>query len=268
MTPYEAEYAKLINAVMVHGEHRETRNQSTKSVFAPQIMIDCSNHFPILQGRKMFYNGVFGELAAFVRGPKHIDDFRVWGCNYWDKWADKNGTINVDYGNAWFAGDQVQYVKWCLKHNRNDRRMIINSWRPERLKDLSLPCCHYSYQFYVRRENGVPRLDMLWIQRSTDLMIGLPSDVLLGWAMIQIFAREAEIAPGTLVMSLGDAHIYTPHLEAAAEYLKRLPDLNDTPLPDARYMPRKFGLEHFTPEDVLIDSYEHLGPLENKLELF
>ena len=270
MIQYEADYAKIVNQVLMHGERRETRNQVTRSIFAPVIGVHCHEDmpFPILQGRQMFYKGVFGELAAFARGPKHIDDFKMFGCNYWDKWADKDGNINVDYGNAWFEGGQVDHVVNCLKNNRTDRRMLINSWRPERLGELSLPCCHYSYQFYVRDLEGTPTLDMLWIQRSTDVMIGLPSDVLLGWAMINIFAFEAGLVPGMLVMSLGDVHIYEPHIDAAVEYMRRLPDLNDMAVPEATYLPALKGLRDFCPEDVRVDSYKHLGKLENSLELF
>jgi len=267
MTPYEATYAKIVHAVLTYGHLRPTRNEYTRSIVGTVIAVDCED-FPILQGRKMFPEGIFGELAAFVRGPKHLKDFEEFGCNYWAKWAKPDGSINVDYGNAWLAGEQLDFVHQCLISDPYNRRMLITGWRPERLHELDLPCCHFAYQFYVREQGGDSYLDMMWTQRSTDVMIGLPSDVLLGWAMIQALAAFANLKPGVLTMSLGDTHIYEPHFTAAREYLERLPALNNMAKPTAEFNREAYvgilsaGLNGFLPEHVLITSYEHLPSLK------
>lgn len=217
---YEEQFAELVFHVMEHGEWRQTRNSRTKSVFAKTIVLrDVHNVMPLLAGRRIYFNGVLGELAAMLRGPEHVEDFEHWGCNYWKQWADEDGFLNVDYGNAWLEHGQIEHLKHCLQHDRTNRRMIINGWVPENLPNLSLPCCHYSYQFYVRNDKYI---DMIWNQRSADLMIGVPSDAVFAAAWLKAIANEFGLVAGDVHMNLGDVHIYESHMDGAAEYLKRV----------------------------------------------
>lgn len=220
MHPFENEYAKLVQLALVSPE-RGTRNGATTSLFGYQMKVDLAHGFPLLLGRKMFPRGILGELAAMLRGPKTIEDFTKWGCNYWGKWANKDGTINVDYGNAWldFNGvNQLEELRKCLQTDPTNRRMIVSSWRPDHLAKLSLPCCHYSYQFYVCSEN---KLHMIWIQRSVDIMIGLPSDIVFAAAWLAAIAEEFKLGHGTITLQLGDCHVYNEHLSGALQYLEQ-----------------------------------------------
>lgn len=224
---FEQSYAELVLDVLRNGEKRKTRNQYTRSLFGKQLIVDCKiGELALLRGRKMYYKGVFGELAAMLRKPKTVDDFRVWGCNYWDKWADKDGNLVVDYGNAWHADGQIERLKHSLEHNPADRRMIINGWRPGMLNTLSLPCCHYAYQFYVRGlDTGEYYLDMMWHQRSVDLMVGLPSDIVFAQAWLIAIANQFGFVPGRITMTLGDTHVYEGHVENAGVYLNQWQDI-------------------------------------------
>jgi len=209
---YEQNYVKLITDIMINGDDRPTRNHPTKAVFGRMLIVNelTYGEFPILQGRKMYYEGVFGELAAFLKGPKTIKDFEDEGCNYWNQWSDKDGSIRVDYGNSWldFNGiNQLQAVLTSLKEDPNGRRHIISGWRPDNLTNLSLPCCHLLYQWYV---NG-DYLEMIWYQRSVDTMVGLPSDVILAAAWNILMADAVGLQPGKLTFMLGDTHIYKSH---------------------------------------------------------
>lgn len=166
----------------------------------------------------MYTRGVFGELAAFLKGPKTIKDFEDEGCHYWKKWGEEDGSINVDYGNAWLDFDgvnQLEAVLDSLSQDPNGRRHIISSWRPGHLHSLSLPCCHLLYQWYVN--NG--SLEMIWYQRSVDTMIGLPSDIVLAAAWNILMANELGLHPGKLVFMLGDTHIYRSHNPQVMQYL-------------------------------------------------
>ncbi len=103
MTLFEANYMKLIKKIVNEGEDREGRNGGTRALFGEMIDLgDVFTEFPIIQGRKIFYKGVLGELAAMLNKPKHIDDFVKQGCNYWGDWAKEDGSINIDYGNSWY----------------------------------------------------------------------------------------------------------------------------------------------------------------------
>lgn len=264
VTKVEDNYARLVDLVLVSGEERETRNHATLSVFGLHLTFDAGASPALLQGRKMYYKGIIGELAAMLRGPKSVEDFTRWGCNYWEKWADKDGKLELDYGNAWLENGQVDHLKHCLANNRTDRRMLINAWRPERLADLSLPCCHYGYQFYVR---GDKYLDMLWMQRSVDMMVGLPSDIFFAQLWLTAIANEFCLIPGNVTMSLGDCHIYKDHVDNAKHYLANVNDLRkpnfDCLKVEMKWLaPAGKDFLLFEPSDVEITAYDHLEPLK------
>lgn len=218
---FELDYAELVEKVL-KATYRVGRNGGTLSTFATQLSFDLEQGFPMLNVRKMYPQGVFGELAAMLRGPKHIDDFKRWGCNYWDKWAEPDGSIELDYGNAWlnFNGvNQLEQLREALIGSPESRRMVVTGWRPG--ADLSLPCCHMLYQFYVRDEKDGDYLDMLWIQRSADVMVGVPSDAIFAAAwMIAICTEMPWLKPGRCTMVFGDTHIYQEHVENAKIYLQ------------------------------------------------
>jgi len=260
------QYAKLIQKIMHSGQKRETRNVSTYSIFGELIEIDISTHFPLLNGRKLFYKPVLGELAAMLRGPKHIDDFKKFGCNYWNSWGYKKdahdinnahgpdeGHIEVDYGNAWldFNGfNQLEDVVNKLQNNPADRRIIVSGWRPDRLDKLSLPCCHMLYQWYVRGDT----LDMVWYQRSVDTMVGLPSDIILCAAWNIILANQCGYKPGVIKLVLGDTHIYDNHINGTLDYLRQLNNCEEAKVPYE--IDPKATISNFRPEMLTLGEYQ------------
>lgn len=263
------QYAPLIDRILKKGEKRKTRNADTYSLFGESLTIDVSREFPLLRGRKMFYNGVLGELAAFFRGPKNVEDFQKFGCNYWNAWGNNTevldalgdpekgkriGDINVDYGNAWldFNGvNQLEELVQRIKSNPTDRRLIVSGWRPDRLHELSLPCCHMLYQWYVREGKY---LDMVWYQRSVDTMVGLPSDIVLCAAWNIILAQQCGLNPGVIKLFLGDTHIYANHLEPTLDYLKQLQKA-DFSHPIAYTIKMDVEYSTFVPEQLEIYNY-------------
>lgn len=219
---WEYDYTKLIEKILRTGERRETRAGAALSIFGEQLVIDINQQFPLLTGRKIFIKPILGELAAMLRGPSNVKDFTDQGCNYWNEFADEQGQLELDYGNAWidFNGvNQLEELVKTLKTNPHDRRMIISGWRPDRLKSLSLPCCHLLYQWYVRDNKY---LDMVWYQRSVDTMIGLPADIILASVWTMLLANECGFEAGRINMMLGDTHIYTNHLDGTMQYLKNM----------------------------------------------
>lgn len=259
MHEFERDYISLVTKVLQRGERRQTRNGGTRSLFAQQLIVDMSDglYFPLLVGRQMFYKGVFGELAAFMRAAagqplEHLDQLKYWGCNYWDKWADEEGYLTIDYGNAWADGGQIKHLKECLANNPTDRRMLVSGWVPRNLPELSLPCCHYAYQFYVTSDR---RLHMMWHQRSVDVMVGLPSDVVFAAAWLIMIANEFNLHPGIITMTLGDTHIYEGHVEEAYTYLRQANQpLGDSPVYNLAAESGKDFLT-FEPTDIVISKY-------------
>lgn len=263
MQQFEKDYAKLITKILKTGEVRKTRNGETRSIFGEMLTIPMNGDysFPILQGRRMYPKGVFGELAAMLRKPTSLANFEAWGCNYWKLWAKEDGSICVDYGNAWHADGQIERLKDTLANNPTDRRMIINGWRPHMLDKLDLPCCHLLYQFYVRDGKY---LDMMWYQRSVDTMIGLPSDIVFAAAWLITIANEFGYTPGEIKMSLGDCHIYAEHYEAANKYVDIVQTSPFDRKPTYMYT-ESVGKDFcmFEPKDIVLSVY----PSHPKLDL-
>jgi len=222
----EQQYNDLVRTIMDQPE-RKTRNSITRSLFGATLTIGSpiANGFPLLNGRKLYYKGVLGELATFLAGNiSNITDFEANGCKYWELWQDNTeGDITVDYGNAWRNWGQTNYDQLVrtvagLQTDPNGRRHLITGWNPDNLNTLSLPCCHYAYQWYI---NADDQLEMMWHQRSTDVMIGLPSDIILAAAWNILMAQTIGKEPGRIIMTLGDTHIYKSHYAAVELYLKQ-----------------------------------------------
>ena len=268
MNNFELKYVGMIQDILQNGQYRKGRNGATRSVFGRTLTIDMSNdtRFPLLHGRKMFPKGVFGEFAAMVRGPHHVEDFKVFDCNYWDLWANENGSLNVDYGNLWFnfgGVNQMQQVKDKLRNSPADRRMIVSGWNPVGMEDLSLPCCHLLYQWYVREDC----LDMIWYQRSVDTMIGLPSDIILAALWNILLANEVGMKPGKITMMLGDTHIYEEHFSKAQDYCANVLFGKQATYP--RYTlecEEGTPLEEFIPNMITLEGYNPYPKIDLELK--
>lgn len=265
------QYGALINKILHQGEKRKTRAGDAYSLFGEVLTIDASREFPLLRGRRMFYGPVLGELAAMFRGPKHVDDFKAFGCNYWDSWGygkntgdivDEPGrdkplnSLTLDYGNAWidFNGvNQLEVLVKTLRENPQDRRMVVSGWRPDRLKDLSLPCCHMLYQWYVRESK---QLDMIWYQRSADVMVGVPSDIVLAAAWNAVLAKQTGHTPGKITMIFGDTHIYANHMNPTLDYVRQLNSLDPKALSELSYtVAEDATMEGFVPDMIQVRDY-------------
>lgn len=251
------EYKDLVKQVLEQGELKPGRNGNTISLIGTQLKFDAAN-IPLLNGRKIFYKGVVGEFSAFMNFCIGLSDFKERGCNYWEAWASNKETLCLDYvdqlhekqvkiKDAWYS--QLDALKIGLVNDKFSRRHIINLWVPENLHLLSLPCCHYSYQFIVSTDN---KLHMIWTQRSADTMVGIPSDMILAYLWVQCLSKELGFEPGIVTMNFGDTHIYEEHIVGAKQYLEVLePKL----IPIATLNDKFTCIEQFYPDQLDIIQY-------------
>lgn len=259
---FEQDYCNLIEKIIFSGQRRETRNHPTYSIFGEKLEINSleHGHLPLITGRKMYPKGILGEFAAMLRGVTNVADFEKFGCNYWGQWADEDGALRVDYGNTWrdFEGfDQLANVIETLKKDPSDRRMLISGWRPHKLAELSLPCCHMLYQWYVEPDTGY--LQMLWYQRSVDTLVGLPSDILLAAIWNILLAKEVGRPPGKITMMLGDTHIYASHWNDAMNYVKQA---KHAPLSPKYRIADEANLDNFEPQHLTVFDYNPEAPIK------
>ena len=259
---FESEYLNLADRLVQTGSKRIGRNGGTRSLPFETLEFDLSGgEFPLLTSRRINYQGALGEYAAMIRGPQHVSDFHEWNCNFWNRNADADtGNLTLDYGNAWrdYNGvNQMESVLDSLKHRPYDRRMLITGWRPDRLNDLSLPCCHYGYQFYVDNEDYV---HLLWQQRSADIMLGVPNDAVVAAVMLLCFADLCGRKPGRVKMMLGDAHIYESHIENFLQQREA-----ECTLPPSYMFGKQTDLYSFEPQDLIILKYRPNPIIKYKL---
>ena len=208
-------YSNLVNKILTDGEVRDGRNGTTLSLFGERLVFDLKYGLPLISLRKIYTKGIIGEFKTFIENKTdNIKYFEENGCNYWKLWSKEGGSINIDYA----PGKQMTDLIHNIKTNPGSRRHIINLWHHENLDKLSLPCCHYSYQFYIRKNKYV---DMIWNQRSVDVAIGLPADLILSSLYLLYVAQSTDYLPGKITMNFGDAHIYKEHIEEIRKMVKR-----------------------------------------------
>lgn len=262
MQDFEKQYKNLIIKILLKGEDIKSRNGKVKYLFGEQIKFNVSyNNFPILQGRKIYYTGVIGEFCAFMNNAKTIEEYESYGCNYWKLWA-KNGIIDVDYSEQLFVDNQLNDLISGLTNDPHSRRHIISLWNHGRLKEVALPCCHHTYQFYV---DGNNLLHMIWMQRSVDTMVGLPSDMVLAGLWLTGLSKMLGYFPGTITMQLGHTHIYEEHIAGAFEYIQQLGNIQNATT-KISFAPGFMNIIGTKPSDYIISDYTPCEPIKFKLK--
>ena len=262
---YETDYKFLVRRAL-ECPTRQTRNHPTKAMFGHTLKMDCMEFgiFPILNCRRMYPKGIVGELASFLQGATTIAEFKANGCNYWDKWADKDGNLNLDYGTTWLninGVNQLETVVNSLIDFPTSRRHLIVGYRPDKVAGLSLPSCHYAYQWFVQDN----LLHMIWVQRSVDLMIGLPADMVLAGLFNALMAQSVGLEPGTITMQLGDCHIYEDHIPGAQEYVNRGSEPFIDVIPPTWTLDPDASVFNFEPELFSIPDYAPMEPITFEL---
>ena len=269
MQIYNQKYLNIAEDILRYGRQKEGRNGYTRSLPFKELEFDMRNHyFPLLTSRKIHYEGVLGEYAAIIRQPKNVKDFQKWGCNYWNEFGDPDtGELRLSYGNSWYnfnGVNQVRNVLNNLRSNPYDRRHVISAWNPEGMEDLSLPPCHFLYQFYVDEDkyDKEKTLSMLMYSRSGDWMVGIPSDMVFGATMLACWSNLIGAKSGTLKLMVADAHIYSDHFSTAWSQIE-----NGYVHYDANYhLQPQFSTEDFEPKHMEIYNYEHKGNIKYELK--
>ncbi|MEW9501833.1 thymidylate synthase [Jeotgalibacillus marinus] len=144
-----------------------------------------------------------------------------------EHFAKEFGELGDVYGKQWRAWskstgetiDQLKEVIQSIKNNPDSRRHIVSAWNPEDIPSMALPPCHTLFQFYVA--DG--KLSCQLYQRSGDLFLGIPFNIASYALLTHMVAKECNLEPGSFIHTIGDAHIYSNHLNQVNEQLSRQP---------------------------------------------
>ncbi len=265
------EYLDLMRHVLDNGTVKDDRTGTgTRSVFGYQMRYDLSEGFPVVTTKKLHLRSIIHELLWFLRGETNIAYLKENGVKIWDEWADDNGDLGPLYGYQWRSWptpdgrhiDQIQNVIDQIRHNPDSRRIIVSAWNVADLPDegisprdnaaagrMALAPCHAFFQFYVA--DG--RLSCQLYQRSADIFLGVPFNIASYSLLTMMLARVTGLEAGDFVHTLGDAHLYSNHLEQARLQLSREP----YPLATMHLNPDIDSVFDFRFEDFRLTGYEH-----------
>jgi thymidylate synthase len=254
-------YHQLLRHVLDTGATKSDRTGTgTVSVFGYQMRFDLQAGFPLLTTKKLHLKSIVHELLWFISGSTNIDYLKQNGVSIWDEWADANGDLGPVYGKQWRAWstasgdaiDQLSQVVSELTRNPDSRRLVVSAWNVADLPKMALAPCHCLFQFYVA--NG--KLSCQLYQRSADIFLGVPFNIASYALLTMMVAQVCGLQAGEFIHTLGDAHLYSNHLDAAKLQLNRTPK----PLPTLRMANdirrlEDFRFEHFTLENYHPDPH-------------
>lgn len=250
------QYLDLLQHVLDHGTVKHDRTGTgTKSIFGYQLRCDLSQGFPLLTTKKVHLKSIIYELLWFLKGDTNVRYLQEHGVRIWNEWADENGELGPVYGHQWRAWpdydggtiDQIKQVVEMIKKDPDSRRLIVSAWNVAEVNKMALPPCHTIFQFYVA--NG--RLSLQLYQRSADLFLGVPFNIASYALLLMMVAQVTGLKAGDFVHTLGDAHIYSNHLEQVKLQLTREP----RPLPKMHINPEVKDLFDFKFEDFELTDY-------------
>ena len=251
------QYLDLMRHVIDHGADKEDRTGTgTRSVFGYQMRFDLQQGFPLLTTKKVHLRSIVHELLWFLSGDTNIQYLKDNGVSIWDEWADDKGNLGPVYGSQWRNWplpdgghiDQISQVIEQIRSNPDSRRLIVSAWNVADVESMALPPCHLLFQFYVA--NG--RLSCQLYQRSADIFLGVPFNIASYALLTMMVAQVCDLEPGEFVHTLGDAHLYSNHMEQAVLQLSRSPH----PLPSLSINPEVSNVFDFVFDDFVLNDYQ------------
>jgi thymidylate synthase len=250
-------YLNLMRHVLETGTKKEDRTGTgTLSVFGHQMRFDLSEGFPLVTTKKLHLKSIIHELLWFLTGDTNIKYLKDNGVKIWDEWADADGNLGPVYGHQWRSWptpdgrhiDQITNLIHQIKTNPDSRRLIVSAWNVAEIGKMALPPCHCLFQFYVA--DG--KLSCQLYQRSADIFLGVPFNIASYALLTLMIAQVCSLQPGDFIHTLGDAHLYTNHIDQAKEQLSRTP----YKLPEMHLNPHVTSIFDFKFEDFELLGYQ------------
>ena len=267
------QYLDLLQDILDNGTRKGDRTGTgTLSVFGRQYRHDLSQGFPLLTTKKLHLKSIINELIWFLSGDTNTRWLKENGVSIWDEWATPEGDLGPLYGAQWTAWptrdggsiNQIDYVVDCLRNNPDSRRILFHGWNVEYLPDegispqdnvqagrMALPPCHLLYQFYV----AGGRLSAQLYIRSSDTFLGLPYNTASLAALTMMLAQQCDLEPGEIIITTGDSHLYSNHMDQVREQLSREP----RPLPRLNILRRPQSIYDYCFEDFELVEYNPYG---------
>lgn len=267
------QYHDQLSLILEQGVDTTDRTGTgTRSYFGMQARYPMSDGFPLVTTKKLHTRSIFHELLWFMSGDTNIKYLKDNGVSIWDEWADANGDLGPVYGAQWrrfpqliptdkfddaeplFARgqvDQIQTLIDTIKNAPDSRRMIVSAWNPGEVTDMALPPCHTLWQVKILGN----KMHLMLYQRSGDMFLGVPFNIASYALLLHMLAHVTGYEPGDFVHTIGDAHIYSNHMDQVHTQLARQPKA----LPTLRFARNVSSIFDFRYDDIIIEGYEPDG---------
>lgn len=262
------QYQQLLRHILDTGIRKEDRTGTgTISTFGYQMRFNLEEGFPLLTTKKVHLKSIIYELLWFLKGDTNVHYLQEHGVRIWNEWADPDGSLGHIYGFQWrswpdYDGgsiDQISQAVHDIIHNPDSRRIIVSAWNVADLDRMNLPPCHAFFQFYVA--DG--RLSCQLYQRSADCFLGVPFNIASYALLTMMMAQVCGLKPGDFIHTLGDAHIYTNHLDQVNLQLTRTPRA----LPRMIINPDVKSIFDFKYEDFTLEDYDPCPPIKGTVSV-
>jgi thymidylate synthase len=251
------QYHDLLQHILDNGVDKSDRTGTgTRSVFGYQMRFNLADGFPLVTTKKLHLRSIIHELLWFLKGETNIAYLKENKVRIWDEWADENGDLGPVYGSQWRSWkgadgetiDQISQVVQQIKTNPDSRRLIVSAWNVAEIPKMKLPPCHAFFQFYVA--DG--KLSCQLYQRSADVFLGVPFNIASYALLLEMVAQVTGLGVGDFVHTMGDAHLYSNHMEQVDLQLTR----DVRPLPKLKLNPEIDSIFDFKFEDIEIVDYD------------
>lgn len=278
------QYHDLCKKILREGELSNDRtNTGTYRIFGTNLRFDLRQGFPAITTKKLAWKAVVSELLWFIEGSgderrlreilhgdRNSDKGTIWTGNaeadYWKPKAAFEGDLGRVYGVQWRSwgpriGPHIDQLKDLLENLKKDptgRRHILTAWNPGELNQMALPPCHVMCQFFV---NNNKELSCHMYQRSADVFLGLPFNIASYALFTHMIAQVCDYGVGELIISTGDTHIYSDHVEQVKEQLRR----PEYPLPTLKINPEVKSLFDFKMTDFELVNYQSHDAIKAKM---
>ena len=256
------QYLDLMRHVKDNGQEKGDRTGTgTVSVFGYQMRFDLAEGFPCITTKKLHLRSIIHELLWFLKGDTNIAYLKENKVRIWDEWADENGNLGPVYGSQWRSWpsangthiDQITKLIDQIKNNPDSRRLIVSAWNVSEIENMALPPCHAFFQFYVA--DG--KLSCQLYQRSADIFLGVPFNIASYALLTMMIAQVCNLELGEFIHTLGDAHLYSNHIDQAKLQLEREP----RELPKIKIIKKHNDIFSYQYKDIQLinyDPYEHI----------
>lgn len=225
-------------------------------LFSPMLAFDMQDGFPVHTLRLVGPRLGFEEFWAFLNGVVDIHphlsakNVNFWKGNTTRDFLDSRGLKHLPVGHIGkgysfqyrnFGGDytelskregsylpdfstgfdQIKALVDGLISDPFARRHLVSIWNPQQTSEMTLPPCYWAHQFVpMRQKDGSIELNLKVFSRSSDSLLGLPSNYSQFAIYLCAISKLCGYKPRYLIIDMTDSHIYGNQLDYIDELIE------------------------------------------------